>query len=197
MKGTPVLRNGSRKKTSAVFALALLACTALAQRAPTVTYTATGFAGAWDLEFTLTNNLLPGEGDIYFFGVDLETGRNILSSPSGWDCNRWREWTNSGFGGSGRVYDNVWVNLYSRPDDVRPKFSLSTWRARSTETLAPTTVNFFAFAAEGAYFGNDHFSEYWNPGFEGMATLVSVPEPTSAAVFGFGALILVRRRKAK
>lgn len=175
--------------------LAVLSCSALAQRAPTVTYTATGSAGAWDLTFTLTSNFLPGEGDFYFFGVDLPTGRNILASPSGWDPNRWQEWNNFGFGGSSRVYNNVWINLYSRPDDVKPRASMSTWSARSTTQNLPTSLSFFAYAAGGVYNGNDCFDNYWNPGFEGIATYTPTPEPASIAALGLGALALIRRRK--
>lgn len=178
-----------------LLALALLASTALAQRAPTVTYTAIGSAGSWDLTFTLTSNFLPGEGDFYFFGVYLPTGRNITSAPANWDPNLWRDWNNISFGGSGQNYNNNWINLYSRQDDVRSALSRSSFTARSTAQVAPTELMFFAYAAGGVYNGNDNFDNYWNPGFEGMAHLTSVPEPSAIAALGLGMIGLVRRRK--
>ena len=177
--------------------LAILCESALAQRMPTATYTATGSAGAWDLEFTLTNNLLPGEGDLYFFGVLLDSGRQILSTPTGWDSERFRNWSNQSYGGSDTMYNNIWLNLYSRPDDILPGGSKSGFVARSNSAAAPTSLQFFSFAADGIYQGHSNYSNYWNPGFEGTATLVntSVPEPSTFGVLGIGIFALRRRRK--
>ena len=169
---------------------------ALAQRTPTVTYTATGIAGSWDLEFSLTNNFLPGEGDFYFLGVSLETGRNIVATPSGWDSDRYREWSNQSYGGSSIRYNNVWLNLYSRPDDILPSYTKSGFVAHCSSLDAPSSVPFFAFAAAGVYNGYSNYSNYWNPGFEGTATLTTnaVPEPAGFAVLGLGVIGLLRRR---
>lgn len=186
-----------KRLTTLVAALAVVTTSAWAQRTPTATYTATGSAGAWDLEFTLTNNLLPGEGDLYFFGVYLDTGHLILNSPAGYDCERFRSWSNQSYGGSELIYNNNWLNLYSRPDDILPGQSKSGFVARSTSQEAPTTLQFFSFAAAGVYQGQGNYSNYWNPGFEGTATLMSspVPEPASVAVLGIGFFALLRRRK--
>ncbi len=178
-------------------ALAILSGSALAQRVPTATYTATGTAGAWDLEFTLTNNFLPGEGDLYFFGVLLDSGRQVLSTPAGWDSERFRTWSNQSYGGSDTMYNNIWLNLYSRPDDILPSQSKSGFVARSNSLEPPKTLQFFSFAAAGVYQGHSNYSNYWNPGFEGTATYVSspVPEPSSLAILGIGFFALLRRRK--
>ena len=112
--------------------LALVGASAFAQRMPTVTYTATGLAGSWDFEFTLTNNFLPDEGSFYLMGVYLDTGRSIVSTPSGWDSDRFRQWSNQSYGGSSLLYNNVWLNLYSRPDDILPGTSKRGFIAHTT-----------------------------------------------------------------
>ena len=177
-------------------ALALPCASAMAQRTPTATYIAIGTAGSWDLDFTLTNNFLPDEGDFYFFGVLADTGRNIVGSPPNYDPDRFREWSNQSYGGSSTIYNNVWLNLYSRPDDILPGASKSGFRMHATSLDAPKTMPFFAFAAAGTYHGQSNYSNYWNPGFEGTAVLTgtSVPEPTAFAVLGIGLIALVRRR---
>ena len=191
---------GLEMKNRIILGLAMVTVSALgyAQRVPSVTYTATGSAGSWDLEFTLTSNLLPGEGDLYFLGVYLDSGRNITASPANWDPERFREWSNLSYGGSDIRYNNVWLNLYSRPDDILSGESKSGFRAHSSSLVVPTTLPFFSFAAAGVYQGNSNYSNYWNPGFEGTATytpLSTVPEPASFAIVGIGLVALVRRRR--
>ncbi len=178
-------------------AIVALGASALAQRAPTATYTATGSAGAWDLHFTLTNNLLPGEGDLYFFGVLLDSGRQIIGTPAGWDSEKFKTWSNQSYGGSDTMYNNIWLNLYSRPDDILPSQSKSGFVARSSSVIAPNSLQFYSFAAAGVYNGSGNYSNYWNPGFEGTAhlSLSSVPEPTTMAVLGLGLFAMLRRRK--
>ena len=174
-----------------------LGSAAMAQRAPSVTYTATGSAGAWDLNFQLTNNFMAGEGDFYFLGVLLDTGRQIIATPTGYDSDKFHQWSNQSYGGSETMYNNIWLNLYSRPDDVVPSASKHGFIARSNSLVAPTSVPFFAFAAAGIYHGQSNYSNYWNPGFEGTAVLTttSVPEPGAFAVLGIGLIALVRKRK--
>ncbi|MCC7435808.1 MAG: PEP-CTERM sorting domain-containing protein [Methanoregulaceae archaeon] len=172
-------------------ALAAVSLTA-AQRMPTVTFTASGVSGDWILDFSLTNNLLPDEGQLYFFGVLLDTGRDISSSPVGWDPNAVVSWNNSGFGGSNLTYNNIWLNT-GDPYNVLTGQTQSGFRARSTLVDAPTMVPWFAFASDGAYYGNDYFYSSLNPGFEGMASLV--PEPAALIVFAVGLAALYRRRR--
>lgn len=182
-------------------ALVAVSAAASAQRAPTASFTVSGNAGSWDLEFTLRNNFLPGEGDFYFFGVRLESGRSIGGAPTNWNSGMWKEWTNHQYGGSGMIYNNNWINLYSRVDDIVPSASKSTFIVHSADVAVPEFIPFFAYAAEGLYGGNDNFSNQWNPGFEGLATNMGatgkgvLPEPASIAVLGLGAFGLIRRRK--
>ncbi len=184
------------KSKLAFLSLGILAtAVATAQRAPTVSYTVTGSAGAWDLNFTVTSNFLGGEGQFYFFGVLLDSGGNVQSSPGNWDPTVWPTWDNSAYGGSSTVYNNNWIN---QPLDntIGEGSSKSGFVARSTDAVAPTSVKFFAFAFNGTYGGNDFFNGPTNPGFEGVANASSVPEPASMAALGLGALALVRRRRA-
>ncbi|MBS1725999.1 MAG: PEP-CTERM sorting domain-containing protein [Armatimonadetes bacterium] len=172
----------------------MLSTVALAQRAPTVTYTVSGTAGNWDLNFTLQNNFNAGEGNFYFFGVLLDSGRDIVSSPGDYDPNTWTSWTNSGYGGSSLVYNNNWISgSYSLPS---PGGSLGGFIAHTTDAVAPTAVDFFAYAYTGTYGGNDNFNNQGNPGFEGRAVMSGVPEPASFAALGLGALMLIRRRRS-
>ena len=65
-----------------------------------VTYTVSGSSGNWTLDFSVTNNLNPADMDVYFFGVYLDSGRDIVGSPAFYDPNAWTVWDNSGYGGS-------------------------------------------------------------------------------------------------
>src|SRR5262245_36697130 len=60
-----------------------------------VTYSVTGSAGSWVLDFSVTNNL-GGTNDIYFFGVSL-TDPNNIGGPAFW---------NPVFGNP--TYNNLW-----------------------------------------------------------------------------------------
>ena len=186
------------KKLAMLVGAVGLSAMGFAQRMPSATYTAMGSAGDWNLEFTLTNNLLPGEGDLYFFGVLLDTGRQIVAAPANWDTERFRTWSNQSYGGSSTIYNNVWLNLYSRPDDILSAQSKSGFIAHTNSIVAPSSLSFFSFAADGVYNGNGNYSNYWNPGFEGTAVLTttsSVPEPAAFAILGVGFVALLRRRR--
>jgi hypothetical protein len=175
--------------------VAALSVGAFAQRMPTVSYTVSGSAGNWTLDFSVKSNFLNGEGNFYFFGVLLDTGRNIAGSPAGWDPNTWTSWNNSGFGGSNNNYNNNWIDLSFGATNIAPGATLGGFKAVSTAASAPTAVNWFAFAANGTYGGNDNFNSSTNPGFEGVAN--AVPEPATMAVLGLGVAAMIRRRKSR
>jgi hypothetical protein len=166
---------------------------AAAQRKPTVTYGVSGTSGNYTLNFNVQNNLLTGEGWLYFFGV-LMPGRDITGSPASWNPDTWTSWNNSGYGGSSTVYNNVWIgNSGGGAGSISPGTSLNGFVVHTTTASAPTSVQFFAFAFGGTYNGNDSFNSPSNPGFEGNAS--PVPEPMSLIVIAAGAVALMRRRK--
>lgn len=175
---------------------ALLASVASAQRAPTVSYTVTGSAGAWDLNFSITNNFNAGEGLLYFFGVKSPTGRNIVASPANWDPDFWPDWDNTLYGGSSITYNNNWI-VDNSSNDLPEGSTASGFVVRTTDLTAPSFMAYFLYAESGTYQGNDHFNSAGNPGFEGVAFANTVPEPASVAVLGLGAIALFRRRKTR
>lgn len=179
-------------KTTAV--LCILAATgSVAMAGPVdVSYSVSGSAGNWTLDFSVTNNLNPSDMDIYFFGVLLDTGRNIAGSPTDWDPNTWPAWDNSPFGGSNTIYNNNWIDFTF--DGLFPGSTLSGFQAVYTGAMPPASVQFFAYGfgvSGGQYQGNDFFNNAGNPGFEGFA----IPAPASLALLALGGLSATRRRR--
>jgi hypothetical protein len=184
------------KKLYAMLAFCFGAMAAQAHADPVdVSYTVTGSAGNWNLDFSVANNL-GGTNDIYFFGVDL-SGRNITGSPTNWDPNNWPTWNNSPYGGSNTTYNNVWIDF--GPNEIVPSATLSGFDVAVSDLNAPTSVQWFAVALNGIYTGGGNFNNSSNPGFEGTATSgAAVPEPASLALLGAGVLgVAASRRKKK
>ncbi|HTD03364.1 PEP-CTERM sorting domain-containing protein [Undibacterium sp.] len=167
-----------------------------AQAAPiNVTYTTTGSAGNWILDFSLTNNLDAGDY-VYFFGVVL-SDRQVVASPSGFNSNAWPNWNNSSQGGSSLNYNNNWIDL-NFSAGVASGATLGGFEVKVTDLIAPASVNWFAYGVGGNWTGGGNFSRNTNPGFEGLATNASVvPEPATMAIFVLGLLGLVAMRRRK
>ena len=165
-----------------------LAASALLQAAPIgVTYTVSGSAGNWILNFTVANNLVGAPDQaLYLFGVNLSTP-NVVGSPASYDPTIFQTWTNSGAGGSNVLYNNVWLDG-SASNDL-PGSSLSGFMVLDTDQNAPQSVQWFAYTLGSTnYTGGGSFGDPSNPGFEGVAT----PEPESLLLgfFVLGAIVV-------
>jgi len=165
---------------------------------PIVRYSTSGRPGNWLLDFSVTNTLGVPNLNIYFFGVRLP--EHDTFAPDGWIDAVERNWTNAIYGGSATVYTNNWiVPTQGDPSDIDMGATLSGFRSRVTAVAAPTSVQWFAFAAPPGfpdstirYEGSDHFNSAENPGFEGVAS--PTPEPTSLLLAGLGLACYLRRR---
>jgi hypothetical protein len=177
-----------------------------------VSYTVSGSPGAWDLNFTVTNNMTawPGQ-DIYQFGV-LVSAPGVTGSPVGYDPTVYASWTNFFMGGSGYLYNNIW---YDGNDfnHLLPGTSLSGFVVTVADTVAPVSVPWFAFSVPSSfdpsaiYTGTDAFnisSDFLTAGFEGAATPNSAstdptaaPEPAAVTLLalGLGACGVLRRHR--
>ncbi|HJZ98085.1 MAG TPA: hypothetical protein VKE70_16360 [Candidatus Solibacter sp.] len=176
-----------------------------------VTYSVTGSPGAWDLNFTVQNNLSawPTQ-DIYHFGV-LLSAPGITGSPAGYDPNAYASWTNFFNGGSSLVYNNIWYDG-SDFNHLLPGTSLSGFIVEIADATAPTSVPWFAYTVTSSfdpadlYDGTEAFaidSGFLTAGFEGTAvTLVpaaSAPEPSALAfvITGLMTCAIVRRMRRR
>lgn len=183
-----------RAKIAGLLAAALtLGTLAVAHADPFVTYTATGSAGNWTLDFTLTNNL-GGTNALYLFGVELPTV-NVADSPTGWTIYG-TYYNNYQYTGQGTniSYNNIW-GAYG--GDLPTGQSLSGFKAVTTDLAVPTTINWFAYARGGTY-TDKHIYLDTNPGFEGVATLQPVPEAStfvSLTVMAATGCLFGRRRR--
>ena len=188
----------------ALVGVVFAACSVASAGAIDVTYAVSGAPGAWDLNFTVTNNMTVGAvQDIYQFGVDL-SAPGIIGSPTGYDPSTF--WNNSGYGGSGINYNNVWSDS-SDYNHLLSGTSLSGFVVEVTDAVAPASVPWFAYAYPSSfdpadvYTGSEAFavSPYtFGAGFEGNASSgsdIASPEPSTLGllVIGLGIGVFLRR----
>ena len=129
--------------------------------------------------------------DVYFFGVLIDSGRDIVGSPAGFDPNIWTNWNNSLYGGSNLNYNNIWIdNTYTY---LPSGSTLGGFSVYTTDAVAPTSVNWFAYAVgydneEGNYNGSDYFNseESW---LRGSHRRHAVPEPSAMVMAGIATVI--------
>jgi hypothetical protein len=167
-----------------------------------VTYAVSGSPGAWDLNFTVANNMTVGpEQDIYQFGVQL-SAPGIIGSPAGYDPNSPFALLPIFAGGSSILYNNVWVDFVDF-NHLLSGTSLSGFIVEVTDAVAPASVPWFAYAypssfnPDEVYTGSGAFANdpTFGAGFEGVAT----PEPSTLGllVIGLGIGVFLRRNVAR
>jgi hypothetical protein len=143
-----------------------------------VSYSVSGSPGAWSLDFTVTNQEIGTDQDIYLFGV-LLSGPGVTGSPSAFDPMVYPTWTNSGLGGSDLLYNNVWLD--SSASSLTPGQTLSGFDVLVTDSTTPQSVPWFAISTgDIPYAGGENFGDPYNPGFEGTTT----PEPATVWMLG-------------
>jgi hypothetical protein len=194
------------KRLLTIIGLLLATSIAVARADPVdVSYTVSGAAGNWTLDFSVTDNL-GGTNAIYFFGIRLPA-RDITGSPLGWDPNATSSWNLGIYGdyvGPIINYNNVWVTSPTGSVIV-PGNTLSGFAALDADLTAPLGVDWFAFSAGGNYTGPGCvavcLAPHDNPGFRGLAAPLatsSIPEPpilpTMLISLGMVGIFSYRRR---
>lgn len=171
----------------------------LASAAPVlVDYTVTGSANDWVYHFDVGNAIGSGQ-QIYFFGIALNGGGTNAANtaigdvPSGWYNAYWdAPWTQTP---SGTSYNQVWYTVnVGIPDGSK----LGGFTVVDQSVAQAASVAWMAYAVGGTDNARDgHFGVPANPGFEGSAALVAVPEPQTwlLALIGFGILGSAMRRR--
>ncbi|MCU1232339.1 MAG: hypothetical protein JWP63_306 [Candidatus Solibacter sp.] len=182
--------------------LVLLAASFLSYAAAIdVTYTVNGSAGAWDLNFAVSNNMTAWpQQDIYQFGVAL-SAPGVTGSPAGYDPTLYATWTNFFLGGSAIFYNNIWFDG-SDFNHLLPGTGLAGFTVTVADLVAPTSVAWFAFSVPVSfdpadiYTGSDSFNidpDFLTAGFEGDAAAVPEPAPPILLAFGFATCGFLRR----
>lgn len=123
-----------------------------------VTYTVSGSAGDWTLNFSVTNNVVAGQV-VFFFGV-LLPGQSISGSPAGWG-NTTRSFGSTWnpaldpigelTGGPNINYNDIW---HGSGGSDNPQFFIpfgmtqSGFEVKVTSLTAPTSVQWFAYSID-------------------------------------------------
>jgi hypothetical protein len=166
-----------------------------------VSYTVSGSSGNFDLDFSVTNNMLawPTQ-NVYFFGVQLSV-YDITGSPGNF-FDRHSDWNPAFEGGSNTEYNNTWIDNPGN-DDFLPGQTVSGFIVHVPDLVAPTDVSWIAIANSNSqipYTGGGNFVTDINPGFEGIANPAgtTVPEPPtlvmSSILFGMFGVVWTYKR---
>ncbi len=145
-----------------------------------VSYTVSGSSGSYDLDFSVTNNMLawPTQ-NVYFFAVRLGVDA-ITGSPAPFINNAPMDWNPVGNGGSNTNYDNTWISAPTA-GALLPGTTLSGFIVNIPDLVSPTAVQWTVLAVSPGqlhpYTGGGNYNPQANPGFEGLAA--PVPEPST------------------
>jgi len=170
-----------------------------------VSYTVTGSPGDYTLDFSVNNAIVGAPNqDLYFFGVDLSS-TNITGSPASFSTfAAYNPFTEGGGIGANITYNNVWLvsTFPTVGTTALPGTTTSGFDVTITDTVAPTSVNWFAVTDGTDLYsgsGNLNPSRPDNPLFEGTATETTstTPEPSTLAFLGAGLAGIVALRRHK
>ena len=174
-------------KTIIILSIALIAFSDASAAPVGVTYSVSGSAGNWTIDFTVANNEAGTDQAIYLFGV-LLSGPGVTGSPSPYHATTFPTWTNSGLGGSNLVYNNVWEDASAA--NLLPGETLSGFDVHVSDAKLPGAVPWFTLSTGTIpYTGAGSFGDSYNPGFEGMIT----PEPATWLLGGCGFMALLMK----
>ncbi len=192
---------------SAVAALVLSAGSLTAQPVA-VSYTVTGSAGNWMLDFTVANNLVgaPPDMGVYMFGIQAP-GSATTAQPAGWSK---LGFTMSGLP-SGNSYATSWIDpTFTGVKAGQTKSGFQIWLSNVT---APTSFKYYAFGWSQSLADKGEDWTNFNPSWEGTAQgsfpqvniqqlevpVTTTPEPSTYAlmVAGLAAVGAVARRKRR
>ena len=159
------------------------------------TYTVSGSAGNWVYDFSFTNNI-GGSNQIYFLGINLPA-TDVVGSPTGW----------GGISPDGS-YNNQWCTRSCQwtseadllADAIASGSTLGGFQARDTSLIAQTSIPWFVYAWGGVPNSPGCPLDCGaNPGFEGIASVAAVPEPSTWAmmILGFAGVGFMANRRRK
>ncbi len=184
-----------------ISSLALVAVVGLRAEPVTVSYTVTGTSGDYTLNFSVTNNISPGQ-HLYFFGTKLG-GAGITNSPSGWDPYAWSIWNPAAYSSGPNInFNNNWINFGYTSGALLFGETLSGFSVHILDAEVPEFVDWFAYSYGDSYDGPFDFNNNWNPGFTNAAHQTQASTPDAASTLGllgaaFAGLALLRRRFVK
>lgn len=177
----------SIKKLAIAMAFSVMCATTASQAiaADSASYTVSGSAGNWTLDFTFTNGLGINNLDIYFVGLNLPGG-SYISAPANWGDY-------GGYIGFNITPLNYGVSI---PDMIQDGESLGGFKVLATSASAPSSVDWFAYHYDWTGSGANYLGD-GNPVFYGTALPVPEPETYAMLLAGLGLLgFMSRSRKS-